>query len=313
MSFGVLAFQQQQVSFFFIIHWKIIVQGTISKKWSKSISSLTRQLVQSRSMTSNHNTSGRGDGGADSSSSDEDFDPEMYPQMNPDLSMPGSTKPMITVLVTGFGPFGDHTINASWEAVKELRKMGVTHNVKLITHEIPVEYQTVKQLIPNLWNQHSPDLVVHVGVSSIAEEVTIETYAHNECYNKQDVTGNTAPSECYQKNGRDCLETGFDVAQLCMDINNGSCLAMAVPSKDAGRYLCEYTFYASLSQKSSCVAFIHVPPLGSPYSSVELGDALRCAIQSMLKQLNLYHPLPLPSAELMDQIKRNHDGALCTQ
>lgn len=255
------------------------------------------------------NRSGRGDGESSSSSGEEDYDPAMYAQLNDDLSMPGSTKHMIKVIVTGFGPFGDHNVNASWEAVKELKKLGVAHNVQLITEEIPVEYQTVKHLIPHMWKQHNPDLVVHVGVSGVAEELTIETIAHNEGYKRHDITENTAPSQCYLKNGCDCLSTGFDVEKLCKEINESSCLAMAVQSNDAGRYLCEYTFYASLSEKTSCVSFIHVPPLGSPYSAPELGDGLRCAILGMLKQLELYHPLPLPSPEVVQQFLQQNTGA----
>ena len=160
-----------------------------------------------------------------------------------------------------------------------------------------------------MWKHHNPDLVVHVGVSGVAEELTIETLAHNEGYKRLDVTGNTAPSQCYLKNGCDCLATGFDVEKLCNDINGDSCLAMAVQSNDAGRYLCEYIFYASLSQKTSCVSFIHVPPLGEPYSAQELGDGLRCAILGMLKQLDLYHPLPLPSPEVVQQFLEQNTGA----
>ena len=260
-------------------------------------------------MSCNHNRSGRGDEESSSSSGEEDYDPTMYPQMNADLSMPGSSKHMLKVIVTGFGPFGDHNINASWEAVKELKKLGVAHNVQLITEEIPVEYQTVKHLIPRMWKHHNPDLVVHVGVSGVAEELTIETLAHNEGYKRLDVTGNTAPSQCYLKNGCDSLATGFNVEKLCDDINGDSCLAMAVQSNDAGRYLCEYIFYASLSQKTSCVSFIHVPPLGEPYSAQELGDGLRCAILGMLKQLDLYHPLPLPSPEVVQQFLEQNTGA----
>ena len=33
------------------------------------------------------------------------------------------TKEKSAVVVTGYGPFGNHTVNASWEAVKRLKKL----------------------------------------------------------------------------------------------------------------------------------------------------------------------------------------------
>ena len=56
-----------------------------------------------------------------------------------------------------------------------------------------------------------------------------------------------------------------------------------------GRYLCDYTYYTSLYLGRGHSAFIHVPPLGKPYSSQDLGRALQAAVQEMLKLLELDH------------------------
>ena len=56
-----------------------------------------------------------------------------------------------------------------------------------------------------------------------------------------------------------------------------------------GRYLCDYTYYTSLHLGQGRAAFIHVPPLGKPYSSQDLGRALQAAVQEMLKLLELDH------------------------
>ncbi|XP_072213404.1 pyroglutamyl-peptidase 1 isoform X1 [Excalfactoria chinensis] len=65
-------------------------------------------------------------------------------------------KPRRAVVVTGFGPFGEHAVNASWIAVQELEKLGLRDGVDLHVYEVPVEYQTVQRLIPALWKKHSP-------------------------------------------------------------------------------------------------------------------------------------------------------------
>lgn len=56
-----------------------------------------------------------------------------------------------------------------------------------------------------------------------------------------------------------------------------------------GRYLCDYTYYTSLHLGKGCAAFIHVPPLGKPYSSQDLGRGLQAAVLEMLKQLEADH------------------------
>lgn len=65
------------------------------------------------------------------------------------------------IIVTGFGPFGKHTINASWEAVKHLSKLNLQilkeqYNVNLIIKEIPVVYDHVAENIPEIWKQYNP-------------------------------------------------------------------------------------------------------------------------------------------------------------
>lgn len=64
------------------------------------------------------------------------------------------------VLLTGFGPFGDHNINPSWEVVKELSsKYGKYYEelgIELITQELPVDYKFVQNEVPRLWEEHQP-------------------------------------------------------------------------------------------------------------------------------------------------------------
>lgn len=62
-----------------------------------------------------------------------------------------------SVLVTGFGPFGDHKVNISWEVAKAVKDLNLeTIGVKIILHEIPVAYSTVSKEVPLLWKKHKP-------------------------------------------------------------------------------------------------------------------------------------------------------------
>lgn len=52
------------------------------------------------------------------------------------------------------------------------------------------------------------------------------------------------------------------------------------------RYLCDFTYYTSLYLSHGRSAFVHVPPLGKPYSGEDLGRALQAIIQEMLELLD---------------------------
>lgn len=63
---------------------------------------------------------------------------------------------MKTILVTGFGPFRDHLVNASWESVKLLPDE--IDGYKIVKKEIPVLYNDVEMKIPALWRELNPEV-----------------------------------------------------------------------------------------------------------------------------------------------------------
>ncbi|XP_076001060.1 pyroglutamyl-peptidase 1 [Genypterus blacodes] len=191
------------------------------------------------------------------------------------------------VLVTGFEPFGEHAVNSSWVAVQELERLGLGEAVDLHVCEVPVEYQAVQNLLPSLWKQHQPQLVVHVGVSGIATTVTLEQCGHNKGYKRLDNCSFCPASQCCVDHGPDCISSVLDMDTVCKRVNASGLGVTVSVSKDAGRYLCDYTYYTSLYLGHGRSAFIHVPPLGKPYSSQELGRALQAVVQQMLDLLEL--------------------------
>ncbi|XP_072261122.1 pyroglutamyl-peptidase 1 isoform X3 [Pyxicephalus adspersus] len=119
------------------------------------------------------------------------------------------------VVVTGFGPFGEHAVNASWVAVQELEKIGLGDGVDLHVYEVPVEYQTVQRLIPDLWMKYNPEVIVHVGVSSMATMVTLEKCGHNQGYHGLDVRQFCPDTECCVVGGPECLHSVIDMDTIC--------------------------------------------------------------------------------------------------
>ncbi|KAM6918298.1 pyroglutamyl-peptidase 1-like [Xenentodon cancila] len=186
------------------------------------------------------------------------------------------------VLVTGFEPFGEHVVNSSWVAVQELERLGLGDAVDLYVCELPVEYQAIWSRLPSLWKEHQPELVVHVGVSGLATTVTLEKCGHNKGYIRLDNCNFCPASQWCIENGDDCLKSVLDMDTVSKKVNDSDIGITTSVSEDAGRYLCDYTYYLSLYLGQGRSAFVHVPPLGKPYSRQDLGRGLQAVIQEML-------------------------------
>ncbi|RZC42601.1 origin recognition complex subunit 1 [Asbolus verrucosus] len=191
------------------------------------------------------------------------------------------------IIVTGFGPFGVHSVNASWESVKLLPKEINEYNI--IKEEIPVSYDTVDKRIHVLWEEYQPRLVIHVGVSSYTDKITLETCAYRGGYCRQDhfgnnpIKGNECPTDCMEN----CIYSGVNIMKICDHLNTQKSTKACV-SEDAG------------SIDKDKTMFIHVPPLGQPYSAEELAnDEKICDSPSTPSQINLY------SSRLRSSVKRN--------
>ncbi|KAG8594437.1 hypothetical protein GDO81_001204 [Engystomops pustulosus] len=187
------------------------------------------------------------------------------------------------VVVTGFGPFGEHAVNASWVAVQELKKLGLGDTIDLHVYEVPVEYQTVQRLIPDLWIKHRPQLIVHVGVSGMATAITLEQCGHNKGYLGLDNCQFCPDTQCCVEGGPECLQSTIDMDAVCKRASAaGLDEVQFIVSTDAGRYLCDFTYYTSLYESHGKSVFIHVPPLGKPYTPAQLGRALQTILQVIL-------------------------------
>ncbi|EPQ12452.1 Pyroglutamyl-peptidase 1 [Myotis brandtii] len=165
---------------------------------------------------------------------------------------------------------------------QELEKLGLGDSVDLHVYEIPVEYKTVQRLIPALWEKHSPQLVVHVGVSGMATTVTLEKCGHNKGYKGLDNCRFCPGSQCCVEDGPESIDSVIDMDAVCKRVTTLGLDVSVTISQDAGRYLCDFTYYTSLYQSHGRSAFVHVPPLGKPYNADQLGRALRAIIEEML-------------------------------
>jgi pyrrolidone-carboxylate peptidase len=62
------------------------------------------------------------------------------------------------VVITGFGPFQGVPRNESWLAVSGLWGHHMPSQVNLVTRELPVVYDIVKDQVEKIWNEEKPDV-----------------------------------------------------------------------------------------------------------------------------------------------------------
>ncbi|KAJ2382567.1 pyroglutamyl-peptidase activity protein, partial [Coemansia sp. RSA 2603] len=199
----------------------------------------------------------------------------------------------IYALLTGFEPFGNPRPkdNRSWEAVSQLSdevlSVGEKASVVCRCHKLPVSYDPVTDIVPRLHQEENYSIVIHCG-AGISGTVKLEMLAHKQGYQRP---GNGGPGDV----PRDGCVPGYDTAdelwtsvdvEMCKTALAEAGWASVETSMDAGRYLCEFTYYTSLALSKTIypdqgrtpplVVFVHVPPKTcDPYSDQELADIIR--------------------------------------
>ena len=78
--------------------------------------------------------------------------------------------------------------------------------------------------------------MVHVGVSGVASEITLEQQAHNDGYSRHDVEG-CLPHEqvCVSDTCADVIVSGISMDHICNKVNQSGVKTLTVVSHDPGR------------------------------------------------------------------------------
>ncbi|XP_023715605.1 pyroglutamyl-peptidase 1 isoform X2 [Cryptotermes secundus] len=173
--------------------------------------------------------------------------------------------------------------------------------VKLIIHEIPVTYEYVAEKVPFLWKAYNPMLVVHVGVSTLATGLTLELQAHKSGYCRKDVQGKLPPSHEVSSGKAEVIQPMFDVEDVCKAVDKAKIRVPVCCSSDAGRYLCEFTYFMSLNIDNLRTIFIHVPVLNKPYSAADLAEGIKTVLRVLIQELRAQNQEGLLNNEVCPQ------------
>ncbi len=160
------------------------------------------------------------------------------------------------IITTHFEPFGGRCTNASKEVAEKL---------PYPTFELPVSFERVTKTLDEVY-QKDFDLLVMFGEAGKYESIKVETRAQNLC--------NGVDNDGVGKNNEPIVLGGQD---LLTKVKIKKAFNFSV---DAGKYLCNYAYYYSLSKDIHAI-FIHIPYISLEHPLDELIKEIEDIIQNI--------------------------------
>ncbi|TFW32444.1 pyroglutamyl-peptidase I [Massilia horti] len=197
-----------------------------------------------------------------------------------------------TVLLTGFEPFNEATINPAWEAVRALqgwRGEGFTVEVR----QLPCVFGLANQVVRDAVDLLKPDLVIAVGQAGGRAELSVERVAINvDDAAILDNAGQQPVDRTIVDGGPAAYFATLPIKAIVREMRARGLVAGV--SQTAGTFVCNHVFYGLMHHMAGAGAragFIHVPYLpeqalafpGMPSMALEdIVEGLRAAVEVAL-------------------------------
>jgi pyroglutamyl-peptidase len=168
----------------------------------------------------------------------------------------------VTILVTAFGSFPGARANPTIAILRAVeRDWGrafARAGFELRTASLPVVYEGAEARVQALIAQMRPHVVLHLGLAARRSKLSFEACARNRLsVLHRDGAGARSGRMILAPQGPMVRRARAPLARvLAAMASSGAACAL---SRDAGDYLCNQTFYASLATAAPCVGFLHVP------------------------------------------------------
>ena len=186
----------------------------------------------------------------------------------------------MTILITGFEPFGGDPMNPSWEAVNLLPDHVGDSRIRKL--QLPVVFGQCGERLLQAVEKIRPDVVVCCGVAKGRTEVTPELLAVNWRMGAiADNAGVAYAGEKIDPSGPDAIMTELPVGRMVGDVR-----AAGLPARlslSAGAYVCNDLYYAVMRGQGRYGyrgLFIHVPA-ESELPLADIARALLCCLQTL--------------------------------
>ncbi|MFD1031264.1 pyroglutamyl-peptidase I [Metaplanococcus flavidus] len=168
---------------------------------------------------------------------------------------------MKKLLLTGFEPFLDYTLNPTMKVVEELDNTSIGE-YQVIGRILPVDFARAGSMIIDLIEEIQPDAVISLGLAAGRFKMTPERIAINFKDGPVDNEGHKPVDEPVQSEGEAAYLTTLPVRKMVKRLMEEGLPADI--SNTAGAYLCnnvmyEALHYAKIHSKDILSGFIHMP------------------------------------------------------
>jgi pyroglutamyl-peptidase len=178
-----------------------------------------------------------------------------------------------TFLVTGFEPFGEHRTNSSWDAIERLRSGWPE---EIIALRLPVDHRLAHEALRRALDESAPRVVLCTGLAK-GNVFRVERSAR-----RPDMLGTAADPEL--AHGR------WPWLEMHAALERSG--ARTIDSHDAGRYVCESTYWSLLTYSGHAsppefAAFLHVPHESPDHPIEHIASALDSVMAARRRALVL--------------------------
>lgn len=191
------------------------------------------------------------------------------------------------LLLSGFEPFGIHSVNPSWEVAQRIAAQP-PKDVDVLAKRLPVSYTAAWPVLKAAIKDFQPDVVLMMGVASKRSGINYERVAINlDDSASADNDKIVRTDSTIRKSGASAYFSTLPVK--AMRDATLACNIEAKVSNSAGNYVCNHTMYECLhylrhSKCPSKACFIHLPALSNT-ATMTLADmekAVRAAIAALV-------------------------------
>ncbi|MBV8659065.1 MAG: pyroglutamyl-peptidase I [Burkholderiales bacterium] len=196
-----------------------------------------------------------------------------------------------TVLLTGFEPFADDTINPSWEAVRQLDGWQEAGFI-VVARQLPCVFGTALDALDELVGWLNPQIVIAVGQAGRRADISVERVAINvDDARIPDNAGRQPVDEPIAADGPAAYFSTLPIKAIVHALRAAGIPASV--SQTAGTFVCNHVFYgaarlAATRYPAMRAGFIHIPFLpeqavqhpGTPSLALDTAvEALRVAVR----------------------------------